>query len=142
MRRALWAAPVAALAVVAARDLLQRKHALLRNFPVIGHARFMLEKIGPELRQYVVAGNDEERPFSRDQRRWVYASAKLENNYFGFGTDNDVEHTSGYPIIKHTTFGRSVPASHPKVGLEVELPAAKVLGAARKRPKAFRPASV
>jgi hypothetical protein len=41
----------------------------------------------------VVAGNDEERPFSRDQRRWVYASAKLENNYFGFGTDNDVEHT-------------------------------------------------
>ena len=142
MRRALRAAPVAALAVVAARDLLQRKHALLRNFPVIGHARFMLEKIGPELRQYVVAGNDEERPFSRDQRRWVYASAKLENNYFGFGTDNDVEHTSGYPIIKHATFGRAVPPSHPKSGLEAELPCAKVLGAARGRPKAFRPASV
>jgi hypothetical protein len=45
-----------------------------------------------------VAGNDEERPFSRDQCRWVYASAKLGNNYFGFGTDNDIEHTPGYPV--------------------------------------------
>ncbi len=64
-------APAAALAAVAAHDLLQRKHAILRNFPVVGHARFWLESIGPELRQYIVAGNDEERPFSRDQRRWV-----------------------------------------------------------------------
>src|SRR5687768_9810814 len=142
MRRAMRAAPVAALAVVAARDLLQRKHALLRNFPVIGHARFMLEKIGPELRQYVVAGNDEERPFSRDQRRWVYASSKLENNYFGFGTDNDVEHTPGYLVIKHRTFGDSVPSSNPRVGAEAWLPCAKVLGAARGRRHAFRPDSV
>ena len=94
----------AAVAGLAARDLLQREHALLRNFPVIGHARYLLEAIGPELRQYIVAGNDEERPFTRDQRRWVYASAKQENNYFGFGTDNDLEHTAGYPIIKHRTF--------------------------------------
>ncbi|HIG31614.1 MAG TPA: FMN-binding glutamate synthase family protein, partial [Verrucomicrobiales bacterium] len=47
-------------------DLLQRKHAILKNFPVIGHIRFLLEAIGPELRQYIVTGNDEERPFSRD----------------------------------------------------------------------------
>jgi glutamate synthase domain-containing protein 2 len=142
MRRAFLGAPAAALAAVAARDLLQRRHALLRNFPVIGHARYLLEKIGPELRQYVVAGNDEERPFSRDQRRWVYASAKLENNYFGFGTDNDVEHTAGYPIIKHKTFGRAVPPSDPKAGHDAEVPCAKVLGAARGRAEAFRPASV
>src|SRR5215210_2515718 len=142
MKWAWRAAPVAAVAAVAARDLMQRKHALLRNFPVVGHARFMLEAIGPELRQYVVAGNDEERPFSRDQRRWVYASAKLENNYFGFGTDNDVEHTAGYPIIKHKTFGRAVPPSHPKAGQDVQVPAAKVMGAARGRAKAFRPTSV
>ena len=51
---------------VAAHDLLQRRYAILRNFPVVGHARFWLESIGPELRQYIVAGNDEERPFSRD----------------------------------------------------------------------------
>ena len=61
--------PVAALAAVAAHDLLQRRRSLLRNFPVIGHGRYLVEKIGPELRQYIVAGNDEERPISRDQRR-------------------------------------------------------------------------
>src|SRR5688572_19466298 len=72
------AAGMSALAAVAVRDLLQREHTLLRNFPVIGHARYLLESIGPELRQYLVAGNNEERPFTRDQRRWVYASAKAE----------------------------------------------------------------
>jgi hypothetical protein len=108
--------PFAAAAGVAAHDLVQRRHSLLRNFPVLGHGRYLVEKIGPELRQYIVAGNDEERPFSRDQRRWVYASAKLENNYFGFGTDNDVEHTPGYVIVKHRTFGRAVPPSGPGRG--------------------------
>ena len=100
---------------------------------MIGHGRYLLEAIGPELRQYVVAGNNEERPFTRDQRRWVYASAKKENNYFGFGTDNDIEYTAGYPIIKHRTFGRAVPPSHPAAGHEASLPCAKVLGAARGR---------
>src|SRR6478752_1646089 len=132
----------AAAAGVAARDLLQRKHALLRNFPLIGHARYLLEEIGPELRQYLVAANNEERPFTRDQRRWVYASAKHENNYFGFGTDNDIEYTAGYPVINHRTFGRAVPPSTPTAGYEVELPSAKVLGAARQRARAFRPQSV
>lgn len=93
-RRAVPAA-AAAVAALAARDLIQRDHALLRNFPVLGRARYLLETIGPELRQYIVAGNNEERPFTRDQRRWVYASAKQENNYFGFGTDNDIEYTPG-----------------------------------------------
>ena len=90
----------------------------------------------------IVAGNNEERPFTRDQRRWVYASAKQENNYFGFGTDNDIEYTPGYPIIKHRTFGRAVPPSSPTAGHDVRLPCAKVLGAARGRARAFRPESV
>ncbi|MDG4821790.1 FMN-binding glutamate synthase family protein [Asanoa sp. WMMD1127] len=140
--RAAAAAAVSALAAVGVRDLVQRNHALLRNFPVIGHGRYLIEAIGPELRQYVVAGNNEERPFTRDQRRWVYASAKKENNYFGFGTDNDLEYTAGYPIIKHRTFGRAVPRSTPEAGYEARLPCAKVLGGARDRPKAFRPESV
>lgn len=142
MRKATLAAlPAAALGAVAAHDLLQKRHAILRNFPVVGHARYWLESIGPELRQYIVAGNDEERPFSRDQRRWVYASAKLQNNYFGFGTDNDLEHTTGNVIVHHRTFGRSYP-THGAVGQEARLPAAKVLGGARGRRHAFRPASV
>jgi glutamate synthase domain-containing protein 2 len=132
----------AAAASVAAHDALQRRHAILRNFPLVGHARYLLERIGPELRQYIVAGNDDERPFSRDQRRWVYASAKLENNYFGFGTDNDIERTPGYVIVNHRTFGRTAAPTAAHAGEEAWLPCAKVLGAARGRRHAFRPDSV
>ena len=133
MKWLLRAAPALAVTAVAAHDLVQRRHALLRNFPLIGHARYFIEAVGPELRQYVVAGNDEERPFSRDQRRWVYASSKLENNYFGFGTDNDVEHTLSYPIVKHATFAQVAPPSSPSAGQEAWVPCAKVVGAARGR---------
>src|SRR5215216_4169439 len=107
--RALTSASGLALVGVAAHDLRQKRHALLRNFPVLGHGRYLLEAVGPELRQYIVTGNDEERPFSRDQRRWVYASAKLQNNYFGFGTDNDLEHSAGNVIVHHRTFGQAYP---------------------------------
>jgi len=140
--RFLTAGSAAAVAGVAAHDLVQKKHALLRNFPVIGHGRYLLESIGPELRQYIVAGNDEERPFSRDQRRWVYASSKLENNYFGFGTDNDVENTEAYPVIKHRTFSQIAPSSHHHAGEEQPLPSAKVLGGPRRRARQFRPSSI
>jgi glutamate synthase domain-containing protein 2 len=136
------AAALSAAAGIAVRDLVQREHTLLRNFPLLGHARYLVEAVGPELRQYLVAGNNEERPFTRDQRRWVYASAKGENNYFGFGTDNDVEYTAGYPVINHRTFGRAVPPSAPASAHDVALPSAKVLGGPRGRRRAFRPASV
>ena len=128
-----------ALGAVAARDLVQKRHALMRNYPVIAHARYWLETIGPELRQYIVTGNDEERPFSRDQRSWIYASSKQENNYSGFGTDNDVEHTAGYAIVKHRTFAESLPHDHAE---RLGLPSAKVLGGPRGRAKAFRPPSL
>ncbi|MGH3345797.1 MAG: FMN-binding glutamate synthase family protein, partial [Nocardioides sp.] len=98
--KAIAATGAAALGAVAVHDLVQKQHALKRNFPVVANLRYILESIGPELRQYIITDNDAERPFSRDQRRWVYASSKLQNNYFGFGTDNDVENTVGYPIIR------------------------------------------
>lgn len=132
----------AALAAVAAHDVTQRKHAILRNFPVVGHLRFTLEKFGPELRQYIVTSNDEERPFSRDQRRWIYASSKGENTYFGFGTDNDVENSTGYPVIKHRTFAGPGAATAPHAEEGVRLPMGKVLGGPRGRAKAFRPGSI
>ncbi|CAM3541457.1 FMN-binding glutamate synthase family protein [Nocardioides dubius] len=133
---------LAATGAVVAYDLTQRKHAILRNFPVVGHARYLLEKVGPELRQYIVTSNDEERPFSRDQRRWVYASSKMENNYFGFGTDNDVENSLGKTVIKHRTFSTVHATTHPHAEEGVHLPSAKVMGQARGRARAFRPNSV
>src|SRR4029453_3410530 len=93
--RGLAAAAASTVVAVVARDLFQRKHALLRNFPLLGHARYLIEAIGPELRQYIVAANNEERPLTRARRQWVHASSKKENNYFGFGTDNDMEYTAG-----------------------------------------------
>jgi glutamate synthase domain-containing protein 2 len=132
-----------ALLLVALHDLLQTKHAILRNFPLIGHLRYLIEALGPEFRQYIVASNDEERPFSRDERRWVYASSKKQNNYFGFGTDNDLEATPNYLIIKQAGFTHPhalAHAAHAAPG--APLPCAKVLGGARGRAKAFRPASI
>ena len=134
--------PVVGAAGLAAHDLMQKRHSLLRNFPVLGHARYAIETIGPELRQYVVAGNDEERPFSRDQRNWIYASAKAENNYVGFGTDNDIENEEGYPVVKQRTVSLSPPPAGIHQGREVVLPSAKILGGPRGRTGAFRPVSV
>lgn len=128
---------LALLFVVAIFDLTQRKHAILRNFPVVGHFRYALEKIGPEIRQYFVATNDEERPFSRDQRRFIYASAKNQNSYFGFGTDNDLDEP-GYVLFRHAAF------PHPEAyGPDAdELPMLKTIGERHGRAKAFTPTSM
>ena len=131
------------LVAVGVYDVFQKKHAILRNFPVIGHLRYLLESIGPELRQYIVTSNDEERPFSRDERSWVYASAKKQNNYFGFGTDNAFEKTPNYLIIKQSMF--PLPEPHkgdPNYDPGHNVPCAKIMGAWRNREKAFRPSSV
>jgi glutamate synthase domain-containing protein 2 len=137
----LWGIGAALLAVTI-YDLVQTKHAILRNFPIVGHFRYLLESVGPELRQYIVTGNDEERPFSRDQRAWVYTSSKRLNNYTGFGTDNDLELSSNYLIIKHDTLGRMDTHHDEEKNPTYRLPCAKVLGAHRRRSKAFRPESV
>jgi glutamate synthase domain-containing protein 2 len=142
---ALWIAAgvVGALLLLAIHDRLQKKHAIVSNFPIIGHLRYLLEALGGPLRQYIVTGNDEERPFSRDQRRWVYSSAKKENSYFGFGTDNDLELTPSYLIIRQSTFPLHAPhPGDPGYDATYACPAAKVLGGFRMRAKAFRPRSI
>jgi glutamate synthase domain-containing protein 2 len=131
------------LAAVAVYDRFQTRRAILRNFPLLGHLRYILETFGPELRQYIVTSNDEERPFSRDERRWVYASSKGEDNLFGFGSDYPMEKTPGYLIIRQSTFPLDpLPGEpmHPEVDFGV--PGAKVLGASHGRRHAFRPPSM
>jgi glutamate synthase (ferredoxin) len=131
------------LVAVACFDLVQRKHAILRNFPIVGHFRYLLESVGPELRQYIVTNNNEERPFSRDQRRWVYASSKLQNNYFGFGSSNEQESSPNYAIVKHSAFPvRSPHKGDADYDAGYTIACAKVMGASRGRAKAFRPSSV
>ncbi len=130
-------------AVLALYDLTQTKHSLLRNYPVVGHLRFILEAFGPELRQYIMTSNDEERPFSRDERRWIYTSAKNRDSTFGFGTDNAVDSTPDYIIIKQAAFPALPGPGEPSVlDPSYRVPCAKVLGAAHGRRHAWRPDSI
>ena len=131
------------LAVVAVHDLVQTRHSILRNYPIVGHLRFILEAFGPELRQYIVTSNDEERPFSRDERRWIYTSAKNLDSTFGFGTDNRVDSTPDYIIIKQAAFPEPPVRGEPaELDPDFVVPCAKVLGAAHRRTHAFRPDSI
>ncbi len=65
---------------------MQSRHAILRNYPVLGHMRFILESIRPEIRQYLIEGDRDEEPFSRDARSLVYQRAKGVEDKKPFGT--------------------------------------------------------
>lgn len=137
-----WAIPTALLIGLGIYDRWFSQDNVLRNFPIIGHLRYLLIEIGPELRQYIVAGNREESPFNREEREWIYRSAAGGNNLFGFGTDDQI-YGIGYPIIKHAVFPKgetSYAASiHDKA---YDIPCAKVLGESHSRAKAWRPNSI
>ncbi len=98
-----WLVPVIAvvLTVVGALDLRQTQHAILRNYPVIGHMRFLLEFIRPEMRQYFIEGDHEALPFSRAQRSLVYQRSKGEPDSRPFGTLLDVS-MPGYEWVNHS----------------------------------------
>ena len=87
--------------LVGLRDVLQTRHAVLRNYPVIGHLRFLLEFIRPEMRQYFIESDREAAPFSRQQRSLVYQRAKGDSDKRPFGTQMDVG-AIGYEWINHS----------------------------------------
>ena len=98
----LWLVPVfAALSALGIHDLVQTRHAILRNYPVIGHLRFLAEYIRPEMRQYFIEGDMEAAPFSRAQRSLVYQRAKGQPDNRPFGTQLDVGQR-GYEWINHS----------------------------------------
>lgn len=137
-----WLWVLIALALVAIRDIFfQRAHTISHNFPIVGHLRYWLESIGPEMRQYFVANNREELPFNRIERGWIYASAKKENNYEGFGTDRDI-YDHHHIFIKNQMMAYKVEANHPNTIDKTFLPCAKVIGGYNKRRKPYRPASI
>ncbi len=137
-----WAWILVVLVLVAIRDVFfQKSHTISHNYPIVGHLRYWLESIGPEMRQYFVANNREELPFNRIERGWIYASAKKENNYEGFGTDRDI-YAHQHIFIKNQMMGYQLSDEHPNKTDTSFLPCAKVIGAYNKRKKPYRPASV
>ena len=95
-------------------DLLQTKRSILRNYPVIGHLRFMLEFVRPELRQYFLESDNEATPFSRSQRSLVYQRAKGDSDKRPFGTQLDV-HAEGYEWINHSIVPTMIASHHFRV---------------------------
>ena len=98
----------AALVGVGVHDLKQTRHAILRNYPVMGHLRFLFEFIRPEIRQYFIESDSEAAPFSRAQRSLVYQRAKGEPDNQPFGTHLDVG-KQGYEWINHSMSPTKLP---------------------------------
>lgn len=136
-----WLYLLIALLGLGIRDVLQKGHTIQHNYPIIGHLRYLFESIGPEIRQYFVANNREELPFNRRHRSWIYASSKKENNFQGFGTDQDIA-SPGYIFIKPAMFPFKVTEAHPSKKEPSRIPCAKVMGLANGRRRPFRPGSV
>ena len=81
------------------RDIVQKKHAVLRNYPLIGRLRYLLERQGEFLRQYLFAGDRDEMPFNRATRSWVYRSSKGLGGNIGFGSTNDLNEPGNFIFV-------------------------------------------
>ncbi|MBD3677453.1 MAG: FMN-binding glutamate synthase family protein [Rhodobacteraceae bacterium] len=90
-----------ALSALGVYDVIQRRHAILRNYPVIGHMRFLFEGIRPEIRQYLIENDHDEEPFSRETRSIVYQRAKGVEDKRPFGTQKRV-YDAGYEWLTHS----------------------------------------
>ncbi|MCF3119225.1 FMN-binding glutamate synthase family protein [Streptomyces arenae] len=108
------AGPVLLLLSLGAWDLLQRRHSVLRNYPVVGHLRYLLENIRPEVQQYFVERNYDGRPYDRDVRSIVYERAKGIEGEEPFGTERDL-YADGAEFLMPSIAPRPVPKDPPTV---------------------------
>jgi glutamate synthase domain-containing protein 2 len=92
---------VGPIVMLGTADMLQTRRAIRRNFPVIGHARYLLEEIRPEIQQYFIESNTDGKPFPREDRDVVYQRSKGERSTLPFGTQRDV-YAEGYEWINHS----------------------------------------
>ncbi|WP_029269046.1 FMN-binding glutamate synthase family protein [Flavobacterium sp. KJJ] len=102
------------LLVVGVYNTIQTKHAILRNFPVLGYFRYLFEMIAPEIQQYFIERSTDGKPFSRNQRSLVYQRAKNIDSSTPFGTQLNLNHGS-YEGIKHSIFPAKVNEELPRV---------------------------
>lgn len=102
------------LLIIGIFNSFQRKHAILRNFPVIGYFRYMFEGIAPEIQQYFIERTTDGKPFSRNERSLAYQRAKNINSTTPFGTQLDINNPS-YQGLKHSIFPTAVNHELPRV---------------------------
>jgi len=94
-------AVIGVLLFVFISDITQKKHGVLRNYPVIGHLRYYFEQLGEYFRQYFFAGDRDEMPFNRATRGWVYRLAKNEGGVIGFGSTFDMHEPGAVIFVNH-----------------------------------------
>lgn len=92
---------LAAFVFVFIRDITQKKHAVLRNYPVVGRLRYFFEELGEYFRQYFFAGDRDELPFNRSTRSWIYRLAKNEGGTIGFGSTFDLHEPGALVFVNH-----------------------------------------
>ncbi|WP_268036499.1 FMN-binding glutamate synthase family protein [Algoriphagus sp. PAP.12] len=100
--------------LIGIRDFYQKKHTILRNFPVLGHMRYLLEMISPELHQYVVESDTDGKPIDRNHRSYIYSRAKNQNKTHPFGTELDVNERN-YKWMHHSIYPAKKLESPPRV---------------------------
>ncbi|WP_132993913.1 FMN-binding glutamate synthase family protein [Gordonia zhaorongruii] len=106
--------PLLLIALLGTYDLFQRRHSILRNYPVLGHFRYLLELIRPEIQQYFIERDTDGTPFDRDTRSVIYARAKNVKDVDPFGTERDVN-AVGYEFVRHSMTAQPAPAGAPRV---------------------------
>jgi glutamate synthase domain-containing protein 2 len=104
----------AALVALAVHDLVQRRHSILRNYPILGHFRFMLESIRPELQQYFIERDYDGRPFDRNTRTAIYERAKGVKDEQAYGTERYVDEP-GYEWLLQSIGSFDPPKEPPRV---------------------------
>src|SRR5690242_11473507 len=92
---------VASLVILFVRDVTQKKHSVLRNYPLVGRFRYFFEQLGEYFRQYFFAGDRDEMPFNRATRGWVYRLAKNEPGVIGFGSTYDLHQPGALIFVNH-----------------------------------------
>lgn len=102
------------LVVLGFHDLIQKKHTILRNFPVIGHMRYLLEMIEPEIRQYYVESGTDGKPIDRNHRTYIYDLAKEQNKTHPFGTELDV-YEENYQWMQHSIYPTQKLKEQPRI---------------------------
>lgn len=122
----LWSLAPVLTSILGIYDVIQNKHSILRNYPIIGHFRYIIESFGPELRQYLIEDDNQERPFSRAQRAVVYQRSKAVSDVRAFGANIEMGDTS-YEWITHSMNPSNIKNEDFRV----------IIGGERKRPYAM-----
>jgi glutamate synthase domain-containing protein 2 len=103
-----------ALFIIGIYDIFQKKHTILRNYPLIGHMRYLLEMISPEIHQYFIESDTDGKPIDKNHRSYIYERAKLQNKTHPFGTELNVDEEN-FKWMQHSIYPAPLQEKHPRI---------------------------